>query len=66
MIQAQVAVETLQKALQARGLGQGKAFRRHCGRLTNAAAYRDLEDIHDEIRAKHPLTWEDLAEQEAA
>lgn len=52
MIQAQATIAGFQKMMQQRGVAQGKAFRRFCSRKTNAAAYRDLDEIHAEIAAK--------------
>lgn len=66
MPEALLLIETLTKALQTRGLRQGKAFRRHCARLTNAAAYRDLEDIHREVNVNRQPTWGDMADRQEA
>lgn len=57
-IETQIHVENLKSQVHKRGLQQGKAFRRHCARLSTAAAYRQLEAIHEEIT--RPLTADDL------
>lgn len=60
IIETQTRVEDLKSQVQKRGLRQGKAFRRHCVRLSSAAAYHDLEAIHQEINTKRPQTAADL------
>jgi len=48
-IQALGLIEQLKRVLKNKGLRDGRAFRRHCARLYNDAAYRDLQDIRSKL-----------------